>query len=87
MTRELAFTSEKPGGSSRGTTALRTTPYAFEATSTPSAAGYSSRPPVATAPASMQGEHRPGEHRAGHRGAAAVRETVEQRADRRGRGG
>lgn len=49
MTLELAFTRENRGGSSRGTTALRTTPYAFEQTSTPSAAGYSSRPPVATA--------------------------------------
>lgn len=39
VTRELARTSEKRGGSSRGTTALRTTPYAFDATSTPSAAG------------------------------------------------
>ena len=47
------MTSEKRGGSSRGTTALRTTPYAFDATSTPSAAGYSSRPPVATAPDSI----------------------------------
>ncbi|CAO0837095.1 hypothetical protein SMICM17S_08035 [Streptomyces microflavus] len=50
MTRELALTRENLGGSSRGTTALRTTPYAFEETRTPSAAGYSSRPPVATAP-------------------------------------
>lgn len=50
VTRELAFTRENLGGSRRGTTALRTTPYAFEQTRTPSAAGYSSRPPVATAP-------------------------------------
>ncbi len=50
VTREFAFTRENPGGSSRGTTALRTTPYAFEQTRTPSAAGYSSSPPVATAP-------------------------------------
>lgn len=49
VTRELAFTSEIRGGSSLGTTAERTTPYALEDTSTPSAAGYSSRPPVATA--------------------------------------
>lgn len=41
VTREFAFTSENFGGSSRGTTALRTTPYALDATSTPSAAGYS----------------------------------------------
>ncbi len=39
VTREFAFTREIRGGSSRGTTALRTTPYALEATSTPSAAG------------------------------------------------
>lgn len=50
MTRELALTREKPGGSSRGTTALLTTPYALEETSTPSAAGYISMLPVATAP-------------------------------------
>ncbi len=50
VTRELAFTREIRGGSSRGTTALRTTPYAFDDTSTPSAAGYSSSPPPATAP-------------------------------------
>ncbi len=51
VTRELALTSEICGGSSRGTTALRTTPYALEATSTPSATGYSWSPPVATASA------------------------------------
>lgn len=39
VTREFALTSENFGGSSRGTTALRTTPYALDATSTPSAAG------------------------------------------------
>ncbi|AIA05294.1 hypothetical protein DC74_4822 [Streptomyces noursei] len=49
VTRELAFTREIRGGRSRGTTALRTTPYAFDATSTPSAAGYSASPPSATA--------------------------------------
>ncbi|CAM5584370.1 hypothetical protein SGLAM104S_08178 [Streptomyces glaucescens] len=54
VTREFAFTSEKPGGSSRGTTALRTTPYAFDATSTPSAAGYSWRLPEITAPDSTR---------------------------------
>ena len=64
MTRELAFTSENAGGSSRGTTAQRTTPYAFEDTSTPSAAGYSSRPPVLHRPRHRQREQRPGEHRA-----------------------
>ena len=53
MTRELALTREKRGGSSRGTTALLTTPYPLEATSTPRAAGYSSRLPVVTAPAMM----------------------------------
>lgn len=41
VTREFALTSENFGGSSRGTTALRTTPYDFDATSTPNAAGYS----------------------------------------------
>lgn len=41
VTREFALTSENFGGSSLGTTALRTTPYDLDATSTPSAAGYS----------------------------------------------
>ncbi len=39
VTREFAFTSESLLGSSRGTTTLRTTPYALDATSTPSASG------------------------------------------------
>ncbi len=39
VTRELALTREIRGGSSRGTTAERMTPYALEETSTPSAAG------------------------------------------------
>ena len=37
--RELALTSPRPGGVSRGTAAARVTPYALDATSTPSAAG------------------------------------------------
>ncbi|GAA5007588.1 hypothetical protein GCM10025734_48760 [Kitasatospora paranensis] len=39
VTREFAFTNDSCGGSSRGTTTLRTTPYAFDATRTPSASG------------------------------------------------
>ncbi len=39
VTREFAFTRENRGGNSLGTTALRTTPYDLDATSTPSAAG------------------------------------------------
>ena len=81
VTRELAFTRENAGGSSRGTTALLTTPYAFEATSTPSAAGYSSMLPRDDRPGQHQREQRAGEHRAGHRGAAAVRQPVQERAD------
>lgn len=54
MTREFAFTRENAGGRSRGTTALLTTPYAFEATRTPRAAGYSSMLPVTTAPDSSR---------------------------------
>ncbi|CAM5713921.1 hypothetical protein SHIRM173S_08613 [Streptomyces hirsutus] len=54
VTRELAFTRENAGGSSRGTTALLTTPYAFEETSTPRAAGYSWMLPVTTAPDSTR---------------------------------
>ncbi len=39
VTREFAFTRDNRLGSSRGTTTLRTTPYALDATSTPSASG------------------------------------------------
>ena len=37
--RELAFTSVRPSGSSRGMVAARATPYALEETRQPSAAG------------------------------------------------
>ena len=59
--REFAFTREKAGGSSRGTTALLTTPYALDATRTPSAAGYSSRPPLTTGAPSVS-DPRPASH-------------------------
>ena len=83
VTRELALTSEIRGGSSRGTTALLTTPYALDDTSTPSAAGYSSRPPVGHRARHRQRQQRAGQHRAGHRRPAAVRHPVQQRADDR----
>ncbi len=50
----MAFTKVMPSGSSRGTAAARVTPYAFDDTSTPRAAGYRSAESAATAPASTQ---------------------------------
>ncbi len=52
--RALALTSVKPCGTRRGTAAARVTPYAFDATSTPSAAGKSTVDPETTAEASTQ---------------------------------
>ena len=76
VTRELALTSEKPGGSSRGTTALRTTPYALEATSTPER-----RRIQLEAAGGDRARHRPGEHRAGqHRAAIAARRPCGSRS-------
>jgi hypothetical protein len=53
-TRPLALTRVKVSGRSRGTAAARVTPYALDATSTPSAAGNSHTDSVTTAPASTQ---------------------------------
>ena len=53
-TRPLALTSVKLSGSSRGTAAARVTPYALDATRTPSAAGKSPCDSVTTASASTQ---------------------------------
>ena len=78
--RALALTRVKPRGSSRGTAAARVTPYALEATSTPSAAGNSH---------GRVADHRGGQHpaqegaqrhRRADRPAPAVAEPVEERA-------
>jgi len=52
--RALALTRVRSRGTSRGTAAARATPYALDATSTPSAAGKSQIDSSATAPASTQ---------------------------------
>ena len=44
--RAPASDSPSPSGSTRGTAALRATPYARDSTSIPNAAGYSVKPPM-----------------------------------------
>src|SRR5665811_1581953 len=52
--REFAFTRVKPSGSRRGTADALVTPYAFEATRQPRAAGNNAAEPETTASASTQ---------------------------------
>ena len=81
--RALALTRVRPSGSRRGTAAARVTPYALDATSTPSAAGNSQRRLGRDRGRQHPAQERADRHRRADRPAAAVAEPVEERPDQR----